>query len=109
MYVIATCTASILRGTGTDTYGDVTDTSAVIQSGVIASIRQTSQTVYDPSTQSARVINVIMGTFPSGTDVLDTDQVRDDTYGITYIVESVTQNRQPGFTPDLELLLRQVS
>jgi hypothetical protein len=109
VYIIATCSASILRGTGTDTYGDPVDNGTVIASGVIASIRETSQVVMDSATQSPRVIRYVAATLPSGTDVIDTDMVRDDSHGVLYSVEAVTQNRQPGFTPDLELQLKRVS
>lgn len=109
MYIIATCSASILRGTGTDLYGDPVDNGTVIASGVIASIRETSQVVMDAATQAPRIIRYVAGTVPSGTDVVDTDMVRDDSHGMLYSVEAVTQNRQPGYTPDLELQLKRVS
>jgi hypothetical protein len=109
VYVIATCTASILRGTATDTYGDAVDSAVAIATGVIASIREQSRVAFDPSTQEPRVVRFTQGVMPAGTDVTETDQVRDDTYGVTYIVTSVTQGRQPGFTPDLELQLKQIT
>lgn len=109
MYVVATCTASILRGTTTDDYGDVTDNATVVATGIIASIREQSRTVFDPNTQQPRIVRFTEGVMPAGTDVVDTDQVRDDTYGITYFVEAVTQDREPGFTPDLKLQLKRVS
>lgn len=109
VYVIATCTASILRGVGVDTYGDVTDTSVVTQSGVLASIREISRVVFDPNTQDPRVARITECVMPSGTDVQDTDQIRDDTYGVTYFVEDVTQDRAPGFTPDLKVQLKRIT
>lgn len=109
MYIIATCKASILRGSSTDTWGDTVDNSTVATSGVSASIRETSRVVRDTATQQPRVIRYVAGTMPSGTDVVDTDLVRDDTHGVLYTVEAVTQNRTPGFTPDLELQLKRVS
>lgn len=109
MYVGATCTASVLRGTGTDIYGDVTDNATVAASGIVASIRETSRTVFDPNTQEPLIVRSVEGVMPSGTDVVDTDRVRDDTYGVTYFVEAVTQERQPGFTPDLRLQLKRIS
>jgi hypothetical protein len=109
MYVVATCTASVLRGTTTDTYGDPQDNGTVAVTGVIASIRETSRTVFDPNTQEPRIVRFTEGVMPAGTDVQDSDQVRDDTYGITYFVEAVTQRREPGFTPDLQLQLKRVS
>jgi hypothetical protein len=109
MYVVATCTASVLRGTTNDAYGDPEDNATVAASGITASIRETSRTVFDPNTQTPRVVRLIEGVMPAGTDVVDTDQVRDDTYGITYMVEAVTQERQPGFTPDLKLQLKRIT
>ena len=109
MYVVATCTASVLRGTTNDAYGDPEDDSTVAATGIIASIRETSRVVFDPNMQSPRVVRLIEGVMPAGTDVVDTDQVRDDTYGVTYFVEAVTQNREPGFTPDLQLQLRRIT
>jgi len=109
MYIIATTTASILRGSSVDTYGDSTDTNAVVATGIIASIRETSRLVTDPSTQEPRIVRLTQATLPSGTDVRDTDNIRDDTYGVTYQIQSVTQNRAPGFTPDLELELKRVT
>ncbi|WP_297699636.1 hypothetical protein [Mycobacterium sp.] len=109
MYVVATCTASVLRGTSTDTYGDTIDNSTVAATGIIASIREMSRTVLDPNTQEPRILRFVEGVMPAGTDVRDTDQIRDDTYGVTYFVEAVTQNREPGFTPDLKLQLKRVS
>lgn len=109
MYVVATCTASVLRGTTNDAYGDPEDNATVAASGIIASIRETSRVVFDPNTQSPRVVRFTEGVMPAGTDVTDTDQVRDDTYGVTYFVEAVTQERQPGFTPDLKLQLKRIS
>ena len=109
MYVVATCTASILRGTSTDTYGDPQDNGTVAATGIIASIREISRTVFDPNTQEPRIVRFTEGVMPAGTAVTDTDQVRDDTYGVTYFVEAVTQDREPGFTPDLKLQLKRVS
>lgn len=109
MYVVATCTASVLRGTTTDAYGDPEDNGTVVHTGIIASIRETGRVVFDPSTQEPRVVRSIEGVMPAGTDVLDTDQVRDDTNGVTYMVEAVTQGREPGFTPDLKLQLKRIT
>ena len=109
MYVIATCSASILRGTGTDAYGDVTDTSTVIASGVLASIRETGHVVFDPNTQEPRIARMTECVMPSGTDVQDADQVTDDTHGVSYFVEAVTQDREPGFTPDLKVQLKRIT
>jgi hypothetical protein len=109
VYELATCTASILRGTATDAYGDTVDAATVVASGIVASIRETSRVVSDPATQQPRIVRSADGAMPAGTDVRDSDQVRDDTNGVTYIVQAVTQNREPGFTPDLQLQLKRIT
>jgi hypothetical protein len=108
MYALATCTASVLRGTTNDTYGDPEDNGTVAASGIPTRIVVKSLNVTDPATQTARVVQRVLGVVGSSTDITDTDQLRDDTNGITYAVESVTQPNGPGRTPDLELELRRV-
>jgi hypothetical protein len=108
MYALATCSASVLRGTGTDDWGDVTDNATVAASGIPARIVVRNKTVFDPSTQTPRVVQVVVGAVGSEVDVVDTDQIRDDTRGVLYAVESVTQPNGPGITPDLALQLRRV-
>lgn len=109
MYSLATCTVSILRGTTTTIYGDEVDDGTVIASGIPASIIVASKSIYDRATQSPRVIQQVTGAVGSEVDIKDSDQVRDDTNGITYAVEAVTQPNGPGFTPDLQLELRRVA
>lgn len=109
MYQIATCTATILRGTTTNQFSDTVDNAVPVYTGVIASIREEGRVVFDPATQQPRVVRSVAGTVPSDTDVLDSDQIRDDTHGVTYSVEAVTKPVQPGFTPDTELQLRRIT
>lgn len=109
MYALATCLASILRGTGTDPWGDVGDTGTVVNTDVLTRIAVKTVTTYDSSSQSARTVQQVVGVVGSEIDIVDTDQLRDDTHGITYIIESVTQPGGPGRTPDLELVLRRVN
>ena len=109
MYDLATCTASILRGTTTDAFGDPLDTATVVTSGVLAAIREDTRTVFDQATQTPRVVRRIRGVMPSDTEVRDTDRIRDDTNNVTYIVTEVTAPRQPGFSPDLQLELKRIT
>lgn len=108
MYALATCLASVLRGTDTNTWGDVTDNATVAASGVTAAITVRSRTVTDAATQTSRVIETVTGAVGSGVDIRDTDRLRDDTHGITYAIEAVTQPGGTGFTADLQLELRRV-
>lgn len=109
MYAVASCLASILRGTTIDADGDEVDTDTAIATGVPALITEKSRTVYDPSTQERRIIRVSRGAVQSDTDIRDNDRLRDDTNGITYMVQSVTQAGGAGFTNDLVLELKRVT
>lgn len=108
MYGLANCTISVLRGTATDVWGDTIDSGAIVNQAVPAFIVVKSRTVYDPSTQSPRVVQHIIGAVGSDIDIRDTDQIRDETHGVTYSVESVTQPLGAGITPDQTLELRRV-
>jgi hypothetical protein len=109
MYAVASCLASILRGTTTDQFGDQVDTGTVIATDVPALITEKSRTVYDPSTQERRIVRVSRGAVQSDTDIRDNDQLRDYTTGITYMVQSVTQAGGAGFVNDLVLELKRVT
>lgn len=108
MYGLANCTISVLRGTATDAWGDSVDSGAVVNSAIPAFIVVRSRTVYDPSTQTPRVVQNIVGAVGSNIDIRDTDQILDETHSITYSVESVTQPLGAGITPDQTLELRRV-
>lgn len=109
MYAIASCTASILRGTTTDQFGDPADNGTVVASGVPFLIQDVNQTVFDPATQTRRVIRAIEAACQSDVDLRVGDQVRDDTNGITYIVHDVTKPFGPAWTPDLDVELKRVT
>lgn len=110
MYTVATCTATIYRRqSGKDEYGDPNGQYIPLYSGVQAAIQETTNTVMDYATQTPRAVRTISGLFPPTTDVQVLDRVRDDTYGITYVVDNVTLNRAPGHQPDLQVTLRKVT
>jgi hypothetical protein len=108
VYALATCLASVLRGTSTNTYGDVTDNATVAASGIPARIVVESKTVTDSASQTSRVVQRVLGVVGSAVDITDTDRLRDDTHSVVYAVEAVTQRGGPGLTSDLELELRRV-
>ena len=108
MYGLANCTVSILRGTTTDQWGDTVDSGAVAATGIPAFIVVRSRSVFDPSTQTPRTVQTIVGAIGSTVDVRDTDQILDETHSVTYAVESVTQPLAAGITPDQTLELRRV-
>jgi hypothetical protein len=110
VYVIATCTATVLRPTTTpDARGDKRSTYTAIATGVIAAIQESTNSVSDYATQTPRTIREISGIFPSGTDIQPLDRVRDDTHNVVYQVINTTLNRAPGHQPDLTVSMKKVS
>jgi hypothetical protein len=109
MYALATCTASVLRGTSTNQYGDLQDNGTVVATGLLASIQEADRTVWDPATQTPRIVRKIWAAMQSDAPIQSGDQLRDDTHGITYMVNSVTQPGGPGWTSDLEIDLRRIT
>lgn len=90
-------------------YGNpLPDNTVPLHSGVVASIIEKDSRVWDPATQTPRVVRVVRGTVPSTTDILTGDRIRDDTHGVLYAVQNVTRPRAPGRTPDAELELKRV-
>lgn len=111
MYALASNLVSILRGTTTNQWGDQIDdpNAAEIAVGIPACIEVTNTNAFDPATQQIRTIRTISGSIQSDIDVRETDRLRDDTTGVVWIVEQVTQRGGPGFVGDLDLVLKQVS
>lgn len=112
MYALASNLVSVVRGTTLNAYGDTVDdpdNGQVVASAVPASITVTSTRAYDNTSQQIRQIQSIAGVVQSDTDIVESDQLVDDQTGVIYIVESVTQEGGPGFTSDLELVLRRVT
>jgi hypothetical protein len=108
VYALATCTASILRGTTTDDYGDTVDVDTAVHTGVLFSIQEMQKTVFDPATQTRRVVRWYQAACQSDIDLLIGDRVRDDTHDVTYIVNDVTQPGGVGWDSDLAIELKRV-
>lgn len=109
MYALATCTASVLRGTGVNVYGDEIDGGAAVYTGVLAAIREVSSVVSDPSTQTPRTVRSLICHVPSDLDVREGDRLRDDTNSVLYAIENVTHPQGPGVTRDTVLDLQRVT
>jgi hypothetical protein len=109
MWALATCRASIFRGSTPDEYGDPTPSNAIpLYTNVLASIEERNSRTWDPATQTPRVVRVVSGTVPSTTDILTGDRIRDDRNGVLYMVQNVTRPRTPARTPDVQLDLKRV-
>lgn len=108
MYALATCRASILRGTTTDEFGDVVDNSTVVQSNIPAQITERGQVVQDPNSLTPRTVRDVRGLVPSDTDITASDRLRDDTHGVVYIVVEVVRPGGPAYSRDIALQLKRV-
>lgn len=108
MYQLATCRATIFRGAVPNEFGDLKASNVPVVKGVLASIIESDQRVWETTTQTPRVVRIVSGTFPYGTDIQPNDRVRDDTHGVDYWVVSVAVRRAAGSQPDLGAELRRV-
>lgn len=109
MWALATCRASIFRGATSSAFGDpVPNNTTPAASGVLLAVDERGSRIWDPATQTPRVVRVVYGTVPSTTDVLTGDRIRDDTNGVLYLVQNVTRPRTPGRVRDVELELKRI-
>ncbi|MGW3821804.1 hypothetical protein ACWEAF_05715 [Streptomyces sp. NPDC005071] len=104
--IVATTRISVLRGTGTDAFGDDTDTGTVAASGIAASLVESSRTVQEPVSGTPRIVRTHIGRVPPATDVTETDRIKDETTNEIYIVVSVTRNANPVIAQPLRLDLK---
>ncbi|MEV8610294.1 hypothetical protein AB0383_20605 [Amycolatopsis sp. NPDC051373] len=109
MYQLATCRATIMRGTVPNEFGDPSPSMMPVQTNVLASINEEDKRVWENSTQTPRIARIVTGYFPYGTDLQVNDRVRDDSHdGITYWVVDVQTIRIAAIRPDLQATLRRV-
>jgi hypothetical protein len=107
-------TVAVLRGVKYDEYGDLEDAATEVTSGIPAILAETSRTVQDPATQQPRTVRAATLKVPYWTQILDTDQVRDEFTGAVYAIEDITTPpttlaTRVGGAPDLLLTLRRVT
>lgn len=109
MQAFPTTTVSILRGTTTTPAGDVVDSGTVHQSGIVASVMERTRTGITATDQAVRVFHYTVCRLPAGTDVLDTDQIKDERTGKIYSISAVSVLSSPVHTPDLRLDLQHIN
>lgn len=100
--MIATPTTSVdvLRGTTTDAYGSIVDSTSVAIPGVPASIIERTQKVHEPKEGEDRIIRVFKCRVPAGTGLERGDRLRDRATGQIYIVDNLYQQANPFWSPD---------
>jgi hypothetical protein len=103
---LATTTVSILGGTSTNEFGDETDGTTVLASGVPASLIESTRTAMEPSTGTPRIIRTHICRLPPGTAVDETRRIKDEQTSEIYIVVSVTRNASPVLTQPLRADLK---
>lgn len=102
-------TVSILRGTTTNDYGDVLDADTVVHTGIPASIIEQFQSVRTADFASPQIVRTITGRVVAGTDVTDSDRVKDERTGRVYIVNAISQPENQSYnSPDLNLQLERI-
>ena len=103
MYSRATTTISILRGQGTDDWGDVIDNDTVVASGVLASILE--QKIYSTSEVTTQPHNYRYARLrvKKGTDVQANDRVYDERLNQTWTITNVSPYQNPVVGQDLRI------
>ncbi len=109
MYTVPTTTISILRGTSTDVYGDVTDTATVAASGIPASILEQRKTVFTPADHRVQQIGVFTGRVSQLVDVRIGDRIQDERTGTIYVLDNISTVASPALGNDRRLDLRKAS
>lgn len=112
MSFIATTTVTVLRGEGTDGYGDPIDLDTPVATGRPASILETVSRAKRPvegRTDNVRSYagRVRMG--PGGVELKKDDRVRDERTNITYTVDEIVQPTNPVGHAVTRLVLRRVT
>jgi hypothetical protein len=102
-------TVSILGGDAPDSdFGDVLDSDTPAGSGIPASIIEGRQVVATESDPQARIIRYYTGRLPAGTEVNDSQKLRDEVTGFIYVIDNVTEPQNPVIPQDVRLDLRRV-
>lgn len=105
----ATGTATVLRGTTTDDYGDTVDGSTAVLESVPWSVMEQRVQVTTTDDPDPRWVTSYTGRMPAGTALAVGDRIRDDATGQEYILDNFTEVRNPFVRMDLRLDLRRVS
>lgn len=111
MYSLATSTATIHRGTVVTTdYGDTVDgVGEIVATGVLVSIQQSSARVWDPATQTMRVVRTWLCSIQSDQDVRTNDiLIEENGAQRTYQVTDIVQTGGPFYTSDLTASLKTI-
>lgn len=112
MYTPATCVCSLYRGETEDSFGDPVPNngaSGLVASGVLANVEEKTSRVWDPGTNTPRVVRFHVGRVPSNVDVRIKDRLYCTVHDEWYRATNVTKPRSFGRVPDTVLELERVT
>lgn len=104
-----TTTVTILRGTGTDEYGDPTDTLTEVATGLPASILERTQRVTKFGERTPQIITYYTARLPGDTVLHAQDRIKDETTGVIYVMDNFSQVANPLLVNDVRVDLRRLS
>lgn len=109
MIATPTTTVTILGGNEESEFGDVLDSDTPAGAGIPCSIVEGRQVVATESDPQARAVVYYTGRLPYGTAVNDSQRLRDERTGETYLIDRVSAGvKNPAIPQDVRLDLRRV-
>jgi hypothetical protein len=119
MYALANTTVSIMRGTQTESFGDIIDKTVPVYQHIIAFISYPTMSplrpvvlgsqVTEPAGRSPGQARLAACNLPWGTDVRGDDQIYDEFNSVLYQIYEVTELGWTGASPDLILTLKRIT
>lgn len=112
MYAIATCIVEIYRGETENQFGDPVlndGPSGLVGEDITANIEESRSRVWDPGTNTPRVVRTHVGRVQSTVDVRIQDRIHDVSHDEWFKVNNVTKAHAVGRTPDTVLELERVT
>jgi hypothetical protein len=100
MIGLATTTASILRGSTTNVFGDEVDAATVVQSGLQLALMPVRQAGTRSADARPQEVEYFRGRMPAGTDVRVGDRLQ-DAAGAVYLVTGSHQAANPVLAQDV--------
>ena len=107
---ILNTTATVLRGTAANQFGDMIDAPMPLATGIPVFLAETGKTVQDPASPTPRTIRQIICHVPAYLGLVNTDRVVDEGTGDVFIIIGVTRPATlTGAPVDVVLDLKRIS
>ena len=97
---------NILRGSGTDDYGDPRDLDVIVESGISASIVNVSVNTSREDEDVPQDTTVAFARLYSSADIQAHDRIQEIDSGYVWIIDSVQRGSAVVNTPPVKLVLR---